>query len=100
MSQNTLVQLANNNSPHTIVEAAGTTAVVHCKHNSTNDAYLYGSLIDPTSTTIADWVLIEHFTASTIKEITLPNYLILSANGTDLTTDVNSGTTVRISYGK
>ena len=99
MALTRLHQLANDNTPHTINKPAGTTAIVHCKHNGANDAYLYGSLIDPTSTTIADWVLIEHFTASTIKEITLPNYLILSANGTDLTTDVNSGTTVRISYG-
>ena len=99
MALTRLHQLANDNTPHIANSPAGTRAVVHCKHDTSNDAYLYGSLIDPDSTTIADWVLIEHFTASTIKEITLPNYLILSANGTDLTTDVNSGTTVRISYG-
>ena len=100
MALQTIYQLANNNTPHTVDAAPGTRAVVHCDHNGANDVYLYGSLIDSTSTTIADWVLIETFTASTIKEIILPSYLILSANGTDLTTDVNSGTTVRIAYGK
>lgn len=95
-----LHQLANDNTPHTINSAAGTKGIVHCKIDSGNDVYLYGSLIDPDSTTFGDWVLIETFTASTLKEICLPNYLLIGGSASDVTTDVGGTSALYLSYGK
>jgi hypothetical protein len=95
MASNSVHQLQNDNTVHSIQKGA-IRAVVHCDHNGANDAYLYGSLIG--GSTFDDYVLIEHFTASTIKEITLPNFLVISGSSSNITDDVNSGTTVRISY--
>lgn len=95
MSSNSVHQLQNDNTIHSIQKGA-ITAIVHCDHDGSNDAYLYGSLIG--GSTFGDYVLIEHFTASTIKEITLPNFLVISGSASNITDDVNSGTTVRISY--
>tara|TARA_B100000965_G_C19603362_1_gene764394 strand:- start:6588 stop:6860 length:273 start_codon:yes stop_codon:yes gene_type:complete len=86
-----MAQLSNNSATaHNPKMGDGSRGVVQCVHDSSNNAYLYGSLNG------TDYVLVESFTASALKEIVLCPYFKLSTSASSVTGTVGGTTKVYI----
>ena len=86
-----MAQLSNANTAYNPKMGDGSRGVVQCVHGgSTHHAYLYGSLNG------SDYVLIESFTSSAIKEVVLCPYFLISGSAVNITDDVNAATKVYI----
>jgi hypothetical protein len=85
-----MAQLSNTNAAYNPKMGGGSRGVVQAVIDGANAAYLYGSVNG------SDYVLIESFTASVIKEVVLCPYFLISGSAANITDDVNAATKVYI----
>lgn len=76
-------QLANDNTPYNPKMGDGSRGLVQFVKGS-SDGYLYGSLNG------TDYVLIHTFTASEMKELALPPFVLIGGSASDITTDLGA----------
>lgn len=76
-------QLLNDNTPYRPKMGDGSRGLVQFVKGS-SDGYLYGSLNG------ADYVLIHSFTASEMKELALPPYVLIGGSATDPAVDLGA----------
>ena len=87
-----MAQLSNNSATaYNPKMGNGSRGVVQCVHGgSTHHAYLYGSVNG------SDYVLVESFTSSALKEVVLCPYFKLSTSASSVTGTVNAATKVYV----
>lgn len=76
-------QLANDNTPYNPKMGDGSRGLVQFVKGS-SDGYLYGSLNG------TDYVLIHTFTASEMKELALPPFVLIGGSATDPAVDLGA----------
>tara|TARA_R110000764_G_scaffold72017_3_gene147997 strand:- start:847 stop:1116 length:270 start_codon:yes stop_codon:yes gene_type:complete len=77
-------QLANDNTPYNPKMGDGSRGLVQFKKDGSDTGYLYGSING------TDYVLIHTFSASEMKELALPPYILIAGSATDPTVDLGT----------